>query len=311
MACVARIIVIMAMVAGVPALAGAEKIYKYKTDSGSVLFTNKANDKNELLDVRQAEVYDPVNRVTLDKIGEKDKFKLTAYNEYYGPAEVTIRADQFENMASNYRLPCSIIVEPRRKKDLVHMWVANPQLGYTYTYTQAIIPGDPRAVHDRNAVYQMPISSTDAGVVRISQGFNTNRTHNELQSLYAIDIPAPEGTLVRAARSGIVMDVANDFFRSGKTEKYKAMANYVRILHNDGTMALYAHLQLESALVKMGQQVAAGQSLGRVGSTGFSEGPHLHYVVQKNFGGELRSIPFRVAGPNGTPTTPMEGMQWL
>lgn len=191
------------------------------------------------------------------------------------------------------------------------MWVANPQLGYTYTYTQAIIPGDPRAVHDRNAVYQMPISSTDAGVVRISQGFNTNRTHNELQSLYAIDIPAPEGTLVRASRSGIVMDVANDFFRSGKTEKYKAMANYVRILHNDGTMALYAHLQLESALVKMGQQVAAGQPLGRVGSTGFSEGPHLHYVVQKNFGGELRSIPFRVAGPNGTPTTPAEGMQWL
>lgn len=310
MACFVRIIVIMVVV-GVPVLAAAEKIYKYKTDSGSVLFTNKSTAKGELLEVRQAEVYDPVNRVTLDKVGSKVKFKLTAYNEYYGPAEVTIRADRFENMACNYRLPCSIIVEPRKKKDLVNMWVANPNRGYTYTYTQAIIPGDPSAVHDRNAVYQVPISPADAGMVRISQGFNTNRTHNELQSLYAIDIPAAEGTLVRAARGGIVMDVANDFFRSGKTEKYKGMANYVRVLHNDGTMALYAHLQLESALVKMGQPVVVGQPLGRIGSTGFSEGPHLHYVVQKNFGGELRSIPFRVVGPSGMPATPAEGMQWL
>lgn len=310
MACFVRIIVIMVVV-GVPVLASAEKIYKYKTDSGSVLFTNKSTAKGELLEVRQAEVYDPINRVTLDTVGGKDKFKLTAYNEYYGPVEVTIRADKFENMACNYRLPCSIIVEPRRKKDLVSMWVANPKLGYAYTYTQAIIPGDPSAVHDDNAVYQMPISPADAGSVRISQGFNTNRTHNELQSLYAIDIPATGGTLVRAARGGIVMDVANDFFRSGKAEKYKGMANYVRILHNDGTMALYAHLQLESAQVKMGQQVNVLQPLGRVGSTGFSEGPHLHYVVQKNFGGELRSIPFRVAGPNGIPSTPVEGMQWF
>lgn len=294
-----------------PVSVNAEKIYKYQTESGSVLFTNKATASGELLDVKQAEVFEAVNRVTIDKVGDKAKFKLTALNEYYGPVEITIRADRFENMSCNYLLPASIIVPARQQKDLVSMWTANEQRGYSYTYTQSVILGDPAAVHDPSSLYQIPIWPADAGLVRISQGFNTPRTHNEMQSLYAIDIPAAAGTLVRAAREGIVMDVANDFFRSGKSQKYKDRANYVRVLHSDGTMALYAHLQLESAQVRMGQQIVAGQPLGRVGSTGFSAGPHLHFVVQKNFGGELRSVPFRIIGPSGMPTTPMEGMQWL
>ena len=93
------------------------------------------------------------------------------------------------------------------------------------------------------------------------------------------------------------MQVESDFSKAGLTkETYGGRANFVRILHDDGTMALYAHLATNGALVRVGQQVRAGQRIGLSGTTGFTTGPHLHFVVQVNRGMRLVSIPFRMLG---------------
>jgi murein DD-endopeptidase MepM/ murein hydrolase activator NlpD len=76
------------------------------------------------------------------------------------------------------------------------------------------------------------------------------------------------------------------------------------VLHEDGTMAVYAHLQPESVIVRPGQRVNTGQRLGASGNTGFSTGPHLHFALQVNRGMELVSIPFRMDAPNGAVTIP-------
>lgn len=58
------------------------------------------------------------------------------------------------------------------------------------------------------------------------------------------------------------------------------------ILHSDGTMAIYSHLQRNGAKVKEGQQVAKGDFIGYSGATGFVSGPHLHFmVILPEFGG--------------------------
>ncbi|MOA20011.1 Murein DD-endopeptidase MepM [compost metagenome] len=62
-------------------------------------------------------------------------------------------------------------------------------------------------------------------------------------------------------------------------------------------MGVYLHLMRGSVLVREGQRVGIGTPLARSGNTGNSSGPHLHFVVQRNVGLALESIPFDFAQP--------------
>jgi len=71
-------------------------------------------------------------------------------------------------------------------------------------------------------------------------------------------------------------------------------------------MALYAHLDLASVNVGLGSRVRAGRVIARSGNTGFSTGPHLHFVIQQNVGMEMRSVPFRFYQPGSETVVPEE-----
>jgi murein DD-endopeptidase MepM/ murein hydrolase activator NlpD len=73
-------------------------------------------------------------------------------------------------------------------------------------------------------------------------------------------------------------------------------------------MAVYAHLQLESAQVTVGDHVRAGQELALSGDTGYASGPHLHFCVQVNTDMRIVSVPFRFSTPNGGDFVPVAGM---
>ena len=82
----------------------------------------------------------------------------------------------------------------------------------------------------------------------------------------AIDIPANRGTVVKAAATGKVIAAGFSDING----------NYVSIGHNDGWRTKYRHL-MGPAFVNAGDAVFQGQVIGRVGSTGWSLGPHLHF----------------------------------
>ena len=114
----------------------------------------------------------------------------------------------------------------------------------------------------------------------VSQSFNGKFSHNDEKSKYAIDFQLNIGEPVYAAREGIVIKVIDWFTKQGGTELRNA-ANRIIILHSDGTFASYVHLDYKSSFVKEGETVKRGQKIGLSGLTGFTRGPHLHFVVRK------------------------------
>lgn len=109
----------------------------------------------------------------------------------------------------------------------------------------------------------------------------------------AIDIAAPAGTAVKAAMSGKITLVYKG--------DYGGYGNTVEIDHGNGIITKYHHM-LDGSLegLSVGQEVKAGQQIGKVGSTGNSTGPHLDFQVQKDgdFVDPRNYIPGYGAGSN-------------
>lgn len=87
----------------------------------------------------------------------------------------------------------------------------------------------------------------------------------------AVDLATAQGTPIRAAAAGTVIVAKTGGWNGG-------YGNYIVIKHKNGTQTLYAHTSSNS--VGVGASVAAGETIGRVGNTGRSTGPHLHFEVR-------------------------------
>lgn len=105
-----------------------------------------------------------------------------------------------------------------------------------------------------------------SGVITSRFGARWGRTHK------GIDIGASQGTTIVAAASGTV--TVSQYGYSG------GYGNYVMLSHGNGIETLYGHCT--SLLVTVGEQVAQGQPIATVGSTGNSTGPHLHLEIRVN-----------------------------
>jgi murein DD-endopeptidase MepM/ murein hydrolase activator NlpD len=166
--------------------------------------------------------------------------------------------------------------------------------------------GSPKAVHSPPRPYRVPFAA--GSTFTISQAYPTRVTHVTPDSQFAVDIALPDGTPIYAARDGTVINVHHDSFRGAALAVMLDQANLIEILHDDGTIAVYAHLQWNSIRVRIGQRVARGEYIANSGNTGFTTGPHLHFAVLRNSGAGDVSIPIQFAGIGGAPVTPATNM---
>lgn len=149
--------------------------------------------------------------------------------------------------------------------------------------------GDPNAIPDKNYQYLLPFPPDRSH--RLIQGNNSSFTHNSPGSRYAFDFEMDEGSVVTAIRGGVVGFIRDNSSESGTDEEFMQKGNQISVCHDDGTVAIYAHLQQQGSLVEIGEEVFAGQAIGLSGNTGFSTTPHLHLVLMK--GAESIPIQFR------------------
>jgi len=133
---------------------------------------------------------------------------------------------------------------------------------------------------------------TPVNGARLSSHFG-NRRHpvlgyNRLHK--GTDFAAPRGTPVYAAGNGVIE----------RANRYGSFGNYIRIRHANGYKTAYAHLNGFARGIRPGRRVSQGQTIGYIGTTGRSTGPHLHYEVHRN-GTPVN--PMRIQGPSGRTLT--------
>lgn len=95
----------------------------------------------------------------------------------------------------------------------------------------------------------------------------------------AVDFIVAENTPVLAAADGIVTFVKDDSYIGGPSIEYWYNSNFIVIQHSNGEYSRYDHLAHRSAAVRAGQHIKRGQVIARVGMTGFTYLPHLHFQV--------------------------------
>ena len=296
-------IILFVLAAALPA--AAKNIYKYQDENGIWHFTDKAPAEEIPFDIVYME-REREQRVRLRQEGTKQNPLYYVFNDYWGPVEVELKLTDDVNVLSEPPLPSRFVVAGQKEQLLVGLGALDTSRGFQFRLNVAAIPGPPVLSRVTGLVVDPPFARDRAYIV--SQGFNGQKTHLEEDSIYAIDIAMPEGAPVHAVRDGVVMDIEEDFNKGGTdVEKYADKANHVRVLHEDGTMALYAHLALASVIVRPGAKVRAGQFLARSGNTGFSSGPHLHFAIQQNVGMKLVSLPFEFRLANGGSAAPEQG----
>jgi murein DD-endopeptidase MepM/ murein hydrolase activator NlpD len=289
-----------------PALGTAKHMYQYTDAQGIVHYTD-VNPGEGVPDVKSTVVRtDRQPLIRLREDGPDGDRTLTFVNSAGGPVSMDVAFEVQSNIQSDPILPARIVLPGSSETHALHVFVVDSHAGFSYRLKYSYMPGDFRAQHDAAATYRAPFAP--GSTFGIAQAFGGLASHTDAQNYYAIDIVMPEGTPVLAARDGVVMTLDNDFYGAGlDMARYGDRANNIRVVHADGSMAVYAHLKLESSRVHVGQHVQAGQVLALSGDTGYTTGPHLHFCVQVNQQMKLVSVPFKILGPDGA-FTPTQGM---
>lgn len=156
-------------------------------------------------------------------------------------SEKELKAAQYQEWLATYVLPTT-----------------KPSTGSTTPSTQA----------PSSSGWVKPLSSYS---ITSPFGMRIHPIHKVWKMHNGVDMSAPQGTPIYAAKSGKVT-----------TTSYQAggAGYYVSINHGDGFASIYMHMT--HYIVSPGQYVSAGQVIGYVGSTGGSTGPHLHFGISYN-----------------------------
>ena len=213
-------------------------------------------------------------------------YEVIAGNPLPGPVQVRLSRRGGAQLHAVPALPLEAVLAAGSVRSVARLYRTGTATMGALDLDLAQVPGDPRA-RPQDFPYRLPFRGVP---VRVDQGANGRYSHHDDANRHALDFALAEGTPMLAARAGVVMEIIDDDPRGGHS---------LRILHDDGSMAIYAHLQHGSIPLRVGEPVAQGQRIARSGNTGTSTAPHLHFAIQVNAGMRLHSIPFRMFADAG------------
>jgi len=223
-------------------------------ENNKAILKNLQAEKNDLED----------RKATLEKVKEENEDYMRALTDR--KAELNKERQRVKNAIESYE---ATIEEKKREQQKIIQDELNAQ-NEIALLTKALQAARESQKTYIGGVMRWPV---DLGHRTISSGYGTrtNPFTKRSEFHYGIDIPATHGSNIYAANDGIVLQVKTSGSSYGQ---------YIVLDHGGGTTTLYAHCS--SVLKKVGDKVYKSDTIAKIGSTGASTGPHLHFEVAKN-----------------------------
>ncbi|CAM5574714.1 hypothetical protein SSTU70S_04694 [Stutzerimonas stutzeri] len=270
-----------------PAL--ALTIYKYTDANGVVTYSDQAAPGSQVFVFRDRMVEKLDNQVKLETRKHAAGETLVVRNDLFAPVDIELKLEGVSNAVGAPAEPIRWVLPPRSQIRLATLAPrdASKPLRYTPKLRHAL--GDPRLL-PKPYKYPLPWRGgpvpPDPGRQRPVQplhsqgaacgGYRHARGHADHR-----------GAWRHGGEGGKSAERA--WYQPGR----QLRAHPARRRHE----GVYLHLMKGSVTVQEGQRVATGTRLARSGNTGNSTGPHLHFVVQRNVGLAVESIPFAFSQP--------------
>lgn len=243
----------------------------------------------------------------VDEVREGGNIELRATNLREFPITYTMRVRTKGLIADGPKTVTGTLDGEQSQLVMVLRDAQNQQSGGYRVFCEWTI-GDKDANHDDELLYRFPYA--DEKSYRVLQGYGSRFSHTGLEK-YAIDFKMDVGTPVHAARSGVVARVVESNEKGCWEDGCGKFANYVVVLHDDGTTGEYYHLKKDGALIDVGERVVAGQKIALSGNTGHTTMPHLHFAVYRAASwGNTQSIPVRFMSSDGVVSAPRSGRRY-
>jgi murein DD-endopeptidase MepM/ murein hydrolase activator NlpD len=244
------------------------------------------------------------NWICIDEETDGDRISLRARNlrEYPLTFTLTVRS-RSHTIEGDERVTATLLPHESRRTVIMHERSGTGRYRYSLDLDWTV--GVMDANHDDDHLYAFPYRQ--GRTYPVLQGYGSRFSHRGREE-FAVDFDMPEGTPVHAARGGVIARVVESNDRGCWEDGCGRYANFIVVLHSDGTTGEYYHLKKHGALVEEGESVARGQRIGLSGNTGHTAMPHLHFAVyHATEGGQTQSIPVRFQSADGVVAVPRRG----
>jgi len=245
--------------------------------------------------------------LAVDKIRDGDIVEFYARNNNDYPITYSVRIRTPES-ASRHSRSFRGILAGQQSRRLMEAPAVDDLAGEIAISCSWTI-GDRNTSHDDDHLYLLPYA--DGTSHRVLQGFGSRFSHRGTEQ-YAVDFKMSVGTPVHAARSGVVARIEESNNKGCWEDGCGKFANFIVVMHDDGTTGEYYHLQRDGVLVDVGERVTAGQKIGLSGNTGHTALPHLHFAVYRaTRRARSQSVPFNFISADGVIYKPRRGHHYL
>jgi len=230
-----------------------------------------------------------------------------ADNKAKVPYTVEINFDKLENLKarSGDDSFTRIIPAGASKLEVLNLTKKEKNRGTSFDFNFIYAIGDPSLDVDENFPYLLPYKHGER--LRVGQGNNGSGTH---KGINAIDFNLDIGDSIYAARGGLVIEVKENSNTGGNAPKFEPYGNFIKVYHDDGTLGSYVHLKQNGSLVQKGDKIEKGQLIGISGNTGWSSGPHLHFMVTQNLDFKNYTLPIKFLNYKNELFIPMESKSY-